>query len=80
MVVIQGLCRINDLYPGSRKNRTDWNRCSTMPSIHGLSSSTSGSVRKQASVNSARTVHHETPNADAVSETARPVIRSTSGT
>ncbi len=72
MVVIHGSCRIHKLDPGSRKNRTDRKRCSSMPSIRGLSSSTSGRVRRQASVTAARTVHHETPNAAAVSDTARP--------
>lgn len=45
-----------------------------MPSIRGFSSKTSGRVRKQASVNTARTVHQETANAAAVSETARPEV------
>jgi hypothetical protein len=40
--------------------------------LRGLSQSTSGSELRQASFNAAWTIHHETPNAVAVSETARP--------
>ena len=74
MVVIHGSCVIHVLNTGLRKNPTDRNRCLSMPSIRGLSSSTSGSVRKQASVNAALTVHQQTANAAAVSETSRPLL------
>lgn len=42
-----------------------------MPSIRGLSSSTSGSLRRLASV-SRGTIHQDTASAAAVSDTARP--------
>jgi pilus assembly protein Flp/PilA len=50
-----------------------------MPSIRGLSSSTSGSVSGQASFNAARTVHHQTPNAAAVSDPAPAIGQRTGG-
>jgi len=80
MVVIHDSCRIHDLASGSRKYRTDRNRCSSMPSIRGLNSSTSGRVRRQASVSAARTIHQDTANAAAVSDTARPELMTASTT
>ena len=70
--VIHGSCRIHELQSGSRQDRTDWNQCSSMPSILGLSVSTSGRVRTQALFSAALTIHQGTANAVAGSDTARP--------
>src|SRR6478672_6984965 len=43
-----------------------------MPSIRGLSLSTSGSFSRHASVTAARTIHQDTAKPAAVSETGRP--------
>ncbi|YCQ23165.1 hypothetical protein M1E07_00875 (plasmid) [Arthrobacter sp. Z4-13] len=43
-----------------------------MPSIRGLSLSMSGNCSRQVSVTAARTIHQDTANLAAVSDTARP--------
>jgi hypothetical protein len=63
--------RFHTLVSGSLKNRTERNRCSSMPSIRGRSLSTSGSLAAAAS-RARWTSHHETPWAAAVSVAARP--------
>jgi hypothetical protein len=70
MVDIHGSYLFHALVSGSLENRTDRNRCSSMPSIRGASLSTSGSV-SAAEFRALWISHQETSNAAAVSEAAR---------
>ncbi|MBP2215966.1 hypothetical protein H4V95_001157 [Arthrobacter sp. CAN_C5] len=70
-VDIHGSYRVQAFVAGSWKNRTDRNRCSSIPNLTGARESTSGSFTTAAS-NARWTSHQDTPNAEAVSDAARP--------
>lgn len=60
------------LVQGSLKAPAEQKRRSSMPGIRRLNVSTSASLSRQASHDAARTIHQETANPAAASDTARP--------
>jgi hypothetical protein len=72
IVVIQGSNRVQVFDSGSWKSCTDRNRCSSMPSILGLSLFTSGSRSRQASSSATRTIQQKTAKPTVVSDAALP--------